>query len=160
VDTIAALTSAIDLMMSRDPPTRLDAFGALLPNPAASSTPPGTPAEEEPVDPFASPSPTSRAAVPTPPPPGPATAQHPPVSDGWIFHALGTMCLGLVDAPDAAVATEASRCLLHLKWLHTTLHYPRLQVAAVPEQWARTAMSSLFRVGDPQVGPHTPHNSL
>ena len=160
VDSVAALTNAVDLIMSRDPPTRLDAFGALLPNPAAD-TPPASPtssaaAAAEAPDPFAHSdliSPASPDAAPSIAPSAalaaPATALHPPVSDGWIFHALGTFCLSLVDAPDAAVAAEAARALLHLKWLHATLQFPRLQVATVPEQWARTAMSALFRIGDP-----------
>jgi hypothetical protein len=150
VDAVAAMTSAVDLIMSRDPPTRLDAFGALLSNPAADSAPATPSAAAAEVDPFAEsaliepPSPDAPAA-----PPAPATALHPPVSDGWIVHALGTFCLTLVDAPDAAAATEAARSLLHLTWLHATLHFPRLQVATVPEQWARTAISALFRIGDP-----------
>ena len=150
VDAIAAMTSAVDLIMSRDPPVRLDAFGALLPNPAAD-TPPDTPPAAE-TDPFAE----SDLITPEPPSPPKAaaadateTALHPPVSDGWICHALGAFCLALVDAPDAAAATEAARALLHLNWLQVTLSFPRLQVAPVPDQWARAAVSALFRIGDP-----------
>jgi hypothetical protein len=147
VDTIAALTNVLTMLMSRDPPVRLDPYGALIPNPNADMSPAN--GAEEQADPFATtpprsprlPSGTLSAATPT--------ASLPPVSDGWIFNALGAFCLLLVDAPDPAVAIEAARTLLHLRWLQVTLHYPRLQVAPVPSLWPRTAVSALLRVADP-----------
>ena len=152
VDSMTALASTLDLIMAQDAPVRLDAFGAMIPNPDSES--PTSRAEVS--DPFADPTAAADAAADAAP-----SALHPPVSDGWVFHALGTFCLTRVDAADAAAATEASRVLLHLKWLHETLHFPRLHVATVPQQWARTAMSALLRIGDPQVRCfHLPASSM
>lgn len=148
MDTIAALTNVLTMIMSRDPPVRLDPYGNLLPNPNANPSALTNGAVDEPPDPFATSPPSPKT------PSGPLltalpTAALPPVSDGWIFNALGAFCLALVDTPDPAVATEAARALLHLKWLQATLRYPRMQVAPVPAIWLRTAVSALLRVADP-----------
>lgn len=118
VDSINMLISIMDLLMTQDPPPRLDAYGHLV------STEPGKPMESA----------------------GDVSA---PVSDGWLFTAVGDFCLEHISSPDTALATESSRALLHLKWLHSIVKFPRLQVAPCPDDWARSAMSALIRVGEP-----------
>lgn len=120
VDSISMLITILDLLMTQDPPPRLDAYGHLIStdgvNPAAAHV---------------------------------AADIAAPVSDGWLFTAVGAFCLEHIASPDTALATESSRALLHLKWLHSIVKFPRLQVAPCPDDWARSAMSALIRVGEP-----------
>ena len=111
VDSIAVLISTVNLLMTQDPPPRLDAYGHLI----------KAPKPPDPDDPFPS-SPTRQPAQPD---------IAPPVSDGWLFTAVGKFCLEYLQSPDSALAAEASRALLHLKWLHSIVKFPRLQVRSV-----------------------------
>lgn len=114
------LITILDLLMTQDPHPRLDAYGHLISSGTAKPAATGT---------------SANAAA--------------PVSDGWLFTAVGAFCLEHISSPDTALATEASRALLHLKWLHSIVKFPRLQVAPCPDDWARSAMSALIRVGEP-----------
>jgi hypothetical protein len=109
VDGIAVLIGTIDVLMTQDPPPRLDAYGHLVPAPPRSD-------EVLSPDRPSSPDPAAKAAVAA------------PVSDGWLFTAVGAFCLDHLQATDPALAAEAARALLHLKWLHTIVKFPRLQV--------------------------------
>jgi hypothetical protein len=127
VDSIAVLISCINLLMTQDPPPRLDAYGHLI----------KAPKPPDPDDPF----PSSPVRVL---PPSNAAA---PVSDGWLFTAVGKFCLEYLQSPDSPLAAEASRALLHLKWLHSIVKFPRLQVRNLacpllfPHQRLRTLLS-------------------
>lgn len=112
VDSIAVLISTINLLMTQDPPPRLDAYGHLIKAPKGP----------DPDDPFPE-SPTRML---------PQSNVAPPVSDGWLFTAVGKFCLDYLQSPDSALAAESSRALLHLKWLHSTVMFPRLQVCCRP----------------------------
>lgn len=118
VDSINMLITIMDLLMTQDPPPRLDAYGHLISTDPSNAEPPSA----------------TIAA---------------PVSDGWLFTAVGDFCLEHIASPDTALAAEASRALLHLRWLHSIVKFPRLQVAPCPDDWARSAMSALIRVGEP-----------
>jgi hypothetical protein len=106
--------------MTQDAPARLDPYGHLVAS-----------------EPALQPKSGSVATTPA------------PVSDGWLFSALGSFCMAHLYSPDPALATESARALLHLKWLHTIVKFPRLQVSPCPDDWSQVAMSALIRVGEP-----------